>query len=150
MFFGSIIEVGPPTNTDITDSNISMHNGHNIAPKTTGLTEADIDATSADNRNDTDSHVGGKTSGMVEEDYVEEINESSNADDENSKDGDYVPADLVCSDEPDYDNLPSYFDDDDFLFTSFQKDKSPNKNRVEGGPKKPDVSLRGCSNHEGV
>ena len=46
--------------------------------------------------------LGGKTSGMTAEDYAEESNETE--EDDNSNDRDYVPDDLVCSDESDYDN----------------------------------------------
>ena len=102
MSLGSIIGVGSPSSTEIGASNeLSAHDGLNaITAKTMGLREEDIVDTSTNIINVIDHHVGGKTSGLTEADYEEKHNESSNAgdlsmaDDDNSKDGDFVPEDL--------------------------------------------------------
>jgi hypothetical protein len=74
-----------------------------------------------------------KTTGLTADNYSSpEENNSSEGEDNDDNDLNY-------SDQSDYNNY-SVVDSDDDLHTSFQKNKSPNLNRVQGGPSKPDVS----------
>ena len=74
-----------------------------------------------------------KTTGLSVDDYSSpEEKDSSEADDDDDNDLNY-------SDQSDYDNY-SAVDSDVDLNTSFQKNKSPSLNRIQGGPSKPDVS----------
>ena len=81
----------------------------------------------------------GKASGMTADDYTEDSSIASNggSNNDDSKHGNYVPEELQCSDESDFDYS---FNNDKQFFTSFSKNKSPNNNRIEGGPTKPDVT----------
>ena len=61
-------------------------------------------------------------------------------------DDDYDDAEFFCSDQSDYDNLSGFDDSDNDNNTSFQKNTSPNMNRIIGGPTKPDVSRMSKAN----
>ncbi len=124
--------VGSPTN----EQNVAA-----IGTKMSGMMENDGDEASPGGEDGIHSPFKGETSRMTAEDLEEDPYSTSNGndDDDDSKDGDYVPDELQCSEESDYNNLPGIDNDDEF-FTSFPKNKSPNNNRIEGGPTKPNVS----------
>ena len=112
-----------------------------IGTKTSGMMDNDDVESLPVGEDDIISLRKGKTSGLTAEDLEEDPRDAFNVndDEDDSNDGDYVPDELLCSEEEDYDNLPGIDDDDEF-FTSFPKNKSPNINRIEGGPTKPNVS----------
>ena len=149
---GSMIGVSPPAHSAIgtNTSGITELNHNNLEASASNYAAAlsstpsdtmEIDGIEESSRNNHDiaPSIGGKTSGMSAADY-EENDESVNFNehDDDSKDGNYVPDELDCSEVSDYDNIPGVDDDDEF-FTSFQKNTSPNINRIEGGPTKPDI-----------
>ena len=99
-------------------------------------TDEDNGSVVVDNHNTTTGEPG-KTSGMTADDYS---TPGKNVDEDASfKEIDNDIHDLNYSDQSDYDKN-SCVDSNDDLFTSFQKNQSPNLNRVQGGPTKPDVS----------
>ena len=123
--------------------------------KGSGGSKADEEADVEDGNNNNSGAIG-KTSGIVAEDYLlpgkddkNHANDDDNNNDNNNDNDDDDDAsfeaedddahDLNYSDQSDYEQY-SNLDSDDDLHTSFQKNKSPNLNRVQGGPIKPDVS----------
>ena len=114
--------------------------------KDIGGSKADEEANLEDGNNNNSGAIG-KTSGMVAEDYLlperddkNHANDNDDDDDDASLEAEEDDAhDLNYSNQSDYEQY-STLDSDDELHMSFQKNKSPNLNRVQGGPIIPDVS----------